>query len=141
MVVCVCLCGSNFNVDRRDNDDLPQPDNHDNNADSYKHQDNHRCSNTCHQDSVTRQLRVISLARVSGHSRDSGYSRDSGVSGYSSGSGYSKAICTVVCIDRLLYTQFVSLAVWAAMIGILQQNYLSQQNTPESSGHMDVLPV
>jgi len=49
---------SNICIDMRVND-LPPPDNHDNNADSCKHQYNHRHSNTCHQDSVTRWLRLI----------------------------------------------------------------------------------
>ena len=44
-------------------------------ADSCKHQHNHRHSNTCHQDSVTRQLRVISLTRVNVYLRGSRYSR------------------------------------------------------------------
>ena len=97
VVVHVRLSGGNFSVDIRVNG-LPQPDNQDNNADSCKHQDNHRYSNTCHQDSVTRQLRVISLVR------GSGYSRDSVVSGYSSGSGYSKAIYNGVHRQIIVYT-------------------------------------
>ena len=116
----ILLCGNKFSVDIRVND-LPQPDDQDNNADSYKHQHNYRHSNTCHQDNVTRQLRVISLARFSGYSRASGYFRDGKhcrAGGYSRISGYFRAICTMVCIDRLLYTQFVSQTVWAAMISV-----------------------